>query len=99
MKKSDTLLAIVLIAVCCAGIYLVVPRYAEKKQLQKTLAELRQRITEQERETRRLRREISRLRTDPEAIERVAREKFGWCAEGEKIYHFDSQPQTGTATE
>jgi hypothetical protein len=36
-----------------------------------------------------LREQIHSLQTDPDAIERVAREKLGWCREDEKIYHFD----------
>ena len=93
MKKEDILLVIVLIAVSCTALYLIVPRYVERERLRDTVNDLQRRVTEQEQETRRLRREISQLRTDPQAIERVAREKFGWCAEGEKIYHFDSRPQ------
>lgn len=38
-------------------------------------------------------RQISALKTNPRAVERVAREKFGWCREGEEIFSFTSPSQ------
>jgi len=35
-----------------------------------------------------LRQQIFQLKTDPRAIERVARDKFGFCDPREKIYEF-----------
>lgn len=36
---------------------------------------------------------IRDLKENPRAVERVAREDFGWCREGEKIYNFSSPSQ------
>ncbi|MGL4854658.1 MAG: FtsB family cell division protein [Lentisphaeria bacterium] len=33
---------------------------------------------------------IADLKVSPAAVERVAREKFGWCREDEQIYRFDT---------
>jgi cell division protein FtsB len=41
-----------------------------------------------------LKKELAALRTDYRAIERVARERFGLCREGEEIYHFETPAAT-----
>ena len=64
--------------------------YAEKK---KELAETNKGIADLKHKRRNLQEKIDNLENTPMAVERVAREKFGFCAPGEKIYHFDKQPQ------
>ncbi len=92
MKLSNYLFAGIVIFLTCAGLYFLVPAATEQRQSTRTLFELEQNLIQQEEEMERLKREITALRTDYRAIERVAREKFGWCREGEKIYHFDTVP-------
>ena len=53
---------------------------------QKTLGRIEQEISILEAETLRLRREIDALRNDPFAVERVAREMYGYARPGERIY-------------
>jgi cell division protein FtsB len=59
---------------------------AEDRQLQKEIKELEQ-------ENARLRDHIERLKSDPEAIEREAREKLHYARPGEVIYALPAQPQ------
>ena len=76
-------------AVCIGALYLLLPAYADYARTQEAVAELERSLRQQELEIQDLRRQIGDLRTDRRAVERVAREKFGMCREGEKIYHFD----------
>ncbi len=43
-------------------------------------------------ETQELVRTVDRLRSDPETIEKVAREEFGYVRPGEKVLKFPSTP-------
>jgi cell division protein FtsB len=65
----------------------------EDKQLRKEIEQLQQ-------ENGRLRIRIERLKSDPDAIEREARDKLHYARPGEVIYTLPpepkSQPQTGT---
>jgi cell division protein FtsB len=62
---------------------------AEDRQLQLEIKGLEQ-------ENAQLRDHIERLKSDPEAIEREAREKLHYARPGEVIYALPAQPQTQT---
>ncbi len=53
---------------------------------QRELKSLRARIEELEKRNALLREEIKRLESDPFAIEKVAREKYGYLREGDRVY-------------
>ena len=80
------------IAILIGGIafYMIVPVYFDYRHTKLAITEIERSLAEQRQEALALRREITALKEDGKAIERVAREKFGWCREGEKIYHFDA---------
>ena len=82
--------AFVCILLLGAGVFLL-PAYAgvrqEKIKLQESLDDL-QRYNQQ---LEKVKQQTAELRTSPVAVERVARNKFGLCREGEKIYHFEKQ--------
>ena len=59
----------------------------EDRQLQIEIKDLEQ-------ENARMRDHIERLKSDPEAIEREAREKLHYARQGEVIYTLPAQPQT-----
>ncbi len=63
---------------------------AEDRQLQMEINDLEQ-------ENAQLRNHIERLKSDPEAIEREAREKLHYARPGEVIVALPAQPQTQTA--
>ena len=54
---------------------------------------LQQEIKNLERENAEMRHEIQRLQSDPDAIEREAREKLHYAKPGEVIYTLPEQPQ------
>ena len=68
------------------------PAYVEYRKTQDQLRDVNQALLLRQKESEELREEIHGLKTNPKAIERVAREKFGWCKPDEKIYDF-SQPE------
>ena len=87
-----------LVLACVLALYFLFPAYSEFRRTKGDVSELKQSLAMQEHEIQRLHREIRSLRTDYRALERVAREKFGLCKDGEKIYHFDdAQPVEGGA--
>lgn len=76
-------------ALLLAGAVVLLPAHREYREATKDLMEVDEELARQEEQILRIRREINSLKSDPRAIERVAREKFGYCKDGEKIYHFD----------
>jgi cell division protein FtsB len=76
-------------ATAVGSAYFLAPMHREMRDAQHELAALQESRAGQENRTWELKRQISALRTDEDAVERVAREKFGWCREGEKIYRFE----------
>jgi len=87
----------ILLILAVVAFYFVLPAFRDYKAARHDLADMRTQIDKQEQEIRRLKREITALRTDRIAVERIAREKFGWCRDGEKIYHFDPPSRNSPA--
>ncbi len=99
MKTKHYLFAIILILLSCVALYMLLPAYKDYKETREENRRLQVELAEREARSQELGREINALRSDPAALERVAREKFGWCRDNEKIYHFDPNvPAGGTAT-
>jgi cell division protein FtsB len=63
---------------------------AEDNQLQREIKDLQQ-------ENAQMRQQIERLKSDPDAIEREAREKLHYAKPGEVIYTLPDKPQTPPA--
>ena len=61
--------------------------YSRRRELASENDRLRLELQEMRAENARLREELSRL-DDPEAVEKLAREKLGLVKEGEKVYRF-----------
>ena len=60
---------------------------AEDRQLQREIKDLEQ-------ENARLRQQVERLKSDPNAIEQAARERLHYAKPGEVIYALPAQPKT-----
>lgn len=82
-------------ALMIAGALFLLPVYRDYRAAKQDLVEVERKLTDQKERIVKMRREITRLKTDYRAIERVARERFGYCRDGEKIYHFDT-PETSS---
>jgi cell division protein FtsB len=92
MSFKEYVPAVLLIVVGCVALYFILPAYTNYRQTRITVRELTETVAQQEFEIQKLRKDLTALRTDYRAIERVAREKFGLCRDGERIYHFDGTP-------
>ena len=88
MKVGDYIFIVALVAVTCLCVYMLLPAYSDYNRARSEIRELEENNLRLELESRRLRDSIHDLQNDPKAIERIAREKLGWCREDEKIYHF-----------
>ena len=98
MKLINALMFFSLLFVVAVGVAVLWPNYLQCQSLQSELSEKEKLAAEQQREIMQLKQEIEGLRKDSRSIERVAREKFGWCRDNEKIYHFDSSGSLGPTT-
>ncbi len=91
--RGSTGLLIALVAIIALGAFVTLARHglvdlvrlsAERDALQEEKATINRRNQE-------LLAEIERLKTDPQAVEAVAREELGLAKPGELIYRFDSR--------
>ncbi len=89
MRSRDYFFAFFLIALACVGAYFLLPAYRDYQATRAETRELQEENAELELQTQDVKSATHALQTDQRAVERVAREKFGWCREGEKIYHFE----------
>lgn len=94
MKARHYIFSILLVTLLSVSAYYLVPPYLKHQQVQKRENQLRRSLGEARLERIRLKQDIHRLKTDPEAVERVAREKFGWCKPDEHIYRFEKVPES-----
>ncbi len=67
--------------------------YLRRRELARENLRLQQELEDMRAENARLREELSRL-DDPEAVEKLAREKLGLVKEGEKVYRFVEKDKT-----
>ncbi len=80
-----SMLALALVAYASSGLVRVWEMKREVEALEHEIITLRG-------ETEDLARSVDRLRSDPEAIEKIAREEFGLVRPGEKVLKFPSTP-------
>ncbi len=69
---------------------MIYPAYIDYTKNREQLYEIEQHLLEQQKDNEALRIQNYKLKTDPKAVERVAREKFGWSKSGEKVYDFSN---------
>ena len=65
------------------------PRY---RMLRTELEEVRERNAELRRQARALNNQVERLRSDPSAVESVARDELGMVRDGELVFQFPAEP-------
>ncbi len=98
MKVMNIFLIVSLLLILGTAGLMLAPHYLSYQTLKADLAQAQKQLEEQKQEVMQLQQEIASLRSDRREIERVAREKFGWCREGETVYHFDSSGNLGPGT-
>lgn len=66
------------------------PNFAKLLELQTHHSPLKQKLLLEEKKNAYLKKESNGLSTDPEFIEKVAREKLGWSRPAETVYRFQT---------
>ena len=88
MIRKHSLIALgIFVLFVLAGLWLL-PAWREYRKTEQALDEVERRLLEHQSEIQTLKSEIHKLKTNPRAVERVARDKFGWCRPGETVYDF-----------
>jgi len=88
-KRKNYVFIMFLILVALFAFYKLLPMYMEYSNTKASTKNAQEEYMKKELQKRELQSRKNKLHNDPEAIEREAREKLGWCKEDEKIYHFD----------
>ncbi len=84
----------VVIFMCFVAVILLVgiwylPLIQKNERMRKYMLSLDEQIQRQEDDGKKLRNSIDALRYDPKAVERLAREKFGYAKPGETVIRFE----------
>ena len=98
MFGRNFVVIVVLTGLSLWGTYMLVPAYIEYNKTSEQLRDVEKRLLDSQKESEALRGDISDLKTNPAAIERVAREKFGWVKADEKVYDFTKPPRSNLPT-
>lgn len=85
---STYLLLFVLALVFAAAAVLLLPVYRSYQKKQAELGTLNEKLNDRRDESARLNTEVADLTRSPEAVEKVAREKFGLVREGERVIRY-----------
>jgi cell division protein FtsB len=93
----DKLTRVVIFLLFVAGILLVaiwyLPLIKQNERMRKEILRLDTLVQREEENSKELRSSIDTLRRDPKAVERLARETFGYGKAGETVIRFE-EPQT-----
>lgn len=85
MTKFVLLFVLMLIVVI--GLVVVVPKKMSNRELEERLVQMQEQLDQLQEELRDLNDTTEKLRRgDPDAIEKVARDKYGMSKEGEDVY-------------
>ncbi len=90
----DTLTRVVIFLLFIAGIMLValwyLPLIKQNERMRREILRLETLIQKEEESGRQLRNSMEALRRDPKAVERLARETFGYAKTGEVVIRFEA---------
>lgn len=100
MKASNIILSILFMLVSCVSGYFLLPAYTKYRKSQENLKQVISNEAELDHNIASVDKKIHALEHDDRAIERVAREKFGWCRDGEQVYRIQTpEPRERTYSE
>ncbi len=92
-KLTRVVVVLLLIAFAIGIGYLCVPLMQQNARMRQRNLELEAQVQREEEIARQLKASLDALRSDPKAIERLAREKLGYAKPGEVIIRFQ-EPAT-----
>ena len=73
------------------------PLIKQNERMRKQILLLDTRIQKEDETARQLKASIDALRSDPKAVERLARERLGYAKAGETVIRFDEAPTNSVA--
>ena len=76
----------------------LIPAYTQLQKKKSRVDELQKKLEEIQAECLELRQLFSDLESNPKAVEKIAREKFGLCKRDEVIYIYKTKTQSGAGT-
>lgn len=95
-KLSRLMAAMIFAAAALAVVVWYIPLFQQNERMRKEIQSLQGQIRREELASRELENDIRALRSDPKAIERMAREKLGYAKTGETVIYFQP-PNTNNA--
>ena len=90
-KLNSTLLLLIVGAIVLGAVVVMYPVYLKKEKLQASNYQLQKQLKDKQFERSDLNKKLYDLHTDPHAVEKVAREKFRLCREGEIILLYEKE--------
>lgn len=94
MKKNTSIPNLfVYFLVFSLGVFLIIafrPNFAKLYELRTHLSKLKQKLLLEEKRNYFLKKDFNGLSNDPDYIEKIAREKLGWCRPTETVYRFQT---------
>ncbi len=92
MKKIITVAIYIFCAILLVLAFaILMPIFDKMRKTQATIYELENELASKKAEIQMLREEFHGLHSDPETIEKVAREKYNFCRSGEIIYRYTAE--------
>ena len=92
-KKSGTpsnyLLYLLIILALAAAAVLLLPVYREQQKKVNELSELQEELNNKRAISAELSKEVNALQQSPDAVEKVAREKYKLCRDGETVLEYN----------
>lgn len=87
-QTSNYLVYFLLILIVAAAAVFLLPVFRKYQKRQLELSELNRQLDQRKEENAQLNTEVANLRNSPEAVEKVAREKFGLVKDGETVMKY-----------
>ena len=91
-KLLKVCLFLLLAIVIVISFALIFPAYNNLKKMTVRVSDLEKELEKRKNECSLLRRQLYDLQNNPKAVEKVAREKYNMCAEGETVYIYEDSP-------
>lgn len=89
-KLTKAAAALVVVALFLLVVMKYLPLLQQNERMRADIMRLQTQLQIEEAKSRQLQAQIDELRNDPNAVERLAREKLGYARPGETVIHFES---------
>lgn len=88
-KLTRVVIILIVAAIVLAVAVWYLPLIQQNERMRKEILRLNTQIQQNEESVKQLKTSMEALRSDPQAIERIARDKFGYAKPGETIIRFE----------